>query len=67
MENKASYPTPRGEAANKAKAKYNAKAYDQFLVTVPKGFKDKISEAAARAGKSRNAFIVDAIIQAMEK
>lgn len=56
------YPTPRGAAANKAKSKYNAKAYDQFLITVPKGYKDKITEAAAKLGyKSRNEFIVSII------
>lgn len=56
------YPTPRGAAANKAKANYNAKAYDQFLITVPKGYKDKITKAATDLGfKSRNEFIVSLI------
>ena len=46
-----------GTPATKAKNKYNAKAYDQFLVTVPTGQK-----AAKKQGyKSRNEFIVAAI------
>lgn len=59
---KTKYPTPRGAAATKAKSKYNAKAYDQFLIYVPKGYKDLISKAAEGAGfKSRNEFILAAI------
>ncbi len=62
------YPTPRGEAATKAKAKYNAKTYDQFLVTVPKGYKDAITEAAAALGyKSRNDFIVSLIKEKLDQ
>lgn len=46
----------------KSKNKYNAKAYDQFLVTVPKGEKEKIDRAAKEQGyNSRNEFIVAAI------
>ena len=62
MPEEKNYPTPRGAAATKAKAKYNAKNYDQFLITVPKGYKDLITEAAKAAGfKSRNEFIVAAV------
>ena len=44
------------------KAKYNAKAYDQFLVTVPTGQKAEIDKEAKKQGyKSRNEFIVAAI------
>lgn len=67
MSEEKKYPTPRGSAANKAKAKYNAKAYDQFLVTVPKGDKEKIAAAAKAAGyKSRNEFIMAAIREKIE-
>jgi len=67
MEEKKSYSTPRGAAATRAKAKYNAKAYDAIRVTVPKGFKDEITAYAEKAGyKSRNDFIVKAIRAAME-
>lgn len=62
MPEEKNYPTPRGAAATKAKAKYNSKNYDQFLITVPKGYKDLITEAAKAAGfKSRNEFIVAAV------
>ena len=39
-----------GTAATKAKNKYNAKAYDQFLVTVPAGEKAEIDKAAKEQG-----------------
>ena len=62
------YPTPRGKSATKAKAKYNAKAYDQFLITVPKGYKDAITDAAASLGfKSRNDFIVSLIKEKLDQ
>lgn len=51
-----------GTSATKAKNKYNAKAYDQFLVTVPTGQKAEIDKEAKKQGyKSRNEFIVAAI------
>lgn len=51
-----------GTPATKAKNKYNAKAYDQFLVTVPTGQKAEIDKEAKKQGyKSRNEFIVAAI------
>ena len=60
------YPTPRGAAANKAKAKYNAKAYDQMMVNVPKGQRAVIDEAARKLGyRSRNEFIMAAINEKM--
>ena len=51
-----------GTPATKAKNKYNAKAYDQFLVTVPTGQKAEIDKEAKKQGyKSRNEFVVAAI------
>ena len=51
-----------GTPATKAKNKYNAKAYDQFLVTVPSGEKENIDKAAKEQGySSRNEFVVAAI------
>lgn len=62
MEDKKSYPTPRGASANKAKAKYNAKAYDQMIVHLPKGKRSIIDEAAKALGySSRNEFILSAL------
>lgn len=53
---------PSGKASTRAKNKYNAKAYDQFLITVPAGQKEVINTAAKKQGyNSRNEFIVKAI------
>jgi metal-responsive CopG/Arc/MetJ family transcriptional regulator len=50
------------KASTRAKNKYNAKAYDQFLITVPTGQKEIINTAAKEQGySSRNEFIVKAI------
>lgn len=45
-------------AANK---RYNLKAYDRIEITVPKGTREIIAQAAAAAGMSVNAFIKEAI------
>ena len=55
-------------AATRAKQKYNAKAYDQFLVVVPKGQKGEIDRYVKEQGyKSRNEFILSAIKEKMGK
>ena len=62
MKGQGKYPTPRGPAANAAKARYNSATYDTFQVVVPKGKKDEITETAKRLGyKSRNEFVLAAI------
>ncbi|BFH12352.1 hypothetical protein J6TS7_16030 [Paenibacillus dendritiformis] len=48
-------------AATRAKNKYNAANYDKFGVLVPKGERARIDAAASKSGKSRNAFVVEAI------
>lgn len=45
-------------AANK---RYNLKVYDRIEITVPKGNREIIAQAAAAAGMSVNAFIKEAI------
>lgn len=45
-------------AANK---RYNLKTYDRIEITVPKGNREIIAQAAAAAGMSVNAFIKEAI------
>ena len=45
-------------AANK---RYNLKAYDRIEITVQKGNREIIAQAAAAAGMSVNAFIKEAI------
>ena len=50
----------------KYKNDFNRQKYDQFLLTVPKGDKDRITTAAKAAGyKSRNEFILAAIREKM--
>lgn len=47
--------------------KYIAKAYDRINLTVPKGKKETISNAAQQAGQSVNAYINQAIDERMKK
>lgn len=57
----------RGKASTRAKDKYNAANYDQVKFWTPKGEREKIDEAAARAGMSRNSYIALAIKEKMER
>ena len=56
-----------GKTSSAVKDRYNAKAYDEIKVRVPKGEKDVIQDHAARMGESVNAFINRAIDEAMER
>ena len=47
---KKTYPTPRGDAANRAKQKYNRKSYDRMELILPKGKKDELKEFAKMNG-----------------
>ena len=51
-------PTP---AQNRATTRYRAKAYDQINVKAPKGGREEIQAAAAAAGQSVNAYILQAV------
>lgn len=57
----------KGNSATRAKNKYNTANYDQVKFWVPKGQRDRIDEAAERAGMSRNAFIIEAIEEKMKR
>lgn len=57
----------KGKAATRAKDKYNAANYDQVKLWVKKGDRQRIDEVADRAGMSRNAFIVAAIEEKIER
>lgn len=57
----------KGKAATRAKNKYNTAHYDQVKLWVPKGDRERIDEAARRAGMSRNAFIVRAIEEMIKR
>ena len=56
-----------GKTSAKSKNAYNAKAYDRIAVVVPKGDGESIKAAAAQAGQSTNAYIVQAIRERMER
>lgn len=47
--------------------RYVAANYDRINVTFRKGEKDQIKFVADKAGKSVNAYIVDAVHEAMER
>lgn len=53
------------KAQKSATAKYESKAYDKFLVRMPKGRKDEIQTFATQTGESVNGFIKRAIGEAM--
>ena len=54
-----------GRTSSAVKDRYNAKAYDEIKVRVPKGKKDIVQDHAARMKESVNAFINRAIDEAM--
>lgn len=49
------------EARHRANEKYNAKAYDEIKVRVPKGMKEELKAHADSMGESVNGFIKRAI------
>lgn len=56
-----------GKTSSAVKDRYNAKAYDSFMVRVPKGYKATIQAHAQAQGESVNGFIGRAISEAMER
>lgn len=59
--------TAISKARHKANEKWNAKAYDEIKVRVPKGQKEVIQAAAEQTGESVNTYIKNAIAQRMER
>lgn len=53
-------------AQMKAVQRYETENYDKILLRVKKGDRDAIQDAAERAGKSMNRFIVDAVLEAVK-
>ena len=53
------------EARHRANEKWNAKAYDEIKVRVPKGDKEKIQAFAQQSGETVNGFINRLIGDAM--
>ena len=54
-----------GKTSNYAKDKYNAKAYDDIRLRVPKGMKEEVQAFAEANGESLNGFINRVILEAM--
>lgn len=54
-----------GKTSNASKDKYNAKAYDDIRLRVPKGQKEKIQFFAEANGETVNGFINRLISEAM--
>ena len=58
---------PISEARRKANERYNAKAYDEIKVRVPKGHKAELQAHAEQRNESLNGFINRAISETMER
>lgn len=56
-----------GKTSTTAKDKYNAKAYDDIRLRVPKGQKEVIQAYAEQQGESLNGFLNRLIAEAMGK
>ena len=56
-----------GNSATRAKNKYNTATYDQVKIWASKGDRDRFDVAAKRYGKSRNAFILEAIEEKIKR
>ena len=55
------------KTSSKAKDKYNAKAYDNFTLRLPKGEKAELQNYVAKRGESLNGFIKRAIKHELER
>lgn len=56
-----------GKTSSKVKDRYNAKAYDELKIRVPKGEKDKIKAHADTQSESLNGFVKRAIDETMKR
>lgn len=54
-----------GKTSSKVKDRYNAKAYDEMKIRVPKGRKAAIEAAASSAGESVNQYTQKALLARM--
>lgn len=57
----------QGKASTRAKDKYNAANYDQIKIWGRKGDRDRIDEVAKKNNMSRNAFILEAIEEKIQR
>ena len=51
----------------RAVARYNAKTYDQVKINVPKGWREKVKQAADEANESMTKYIVKATENRMSR
>lgn len=51
----------------RAVARYNAKTYDQLKINVPKGWREKVKQAADDVGESMTKYIVKATENRMSR
>ena len=51
----------------RAVARYNAKTYDQLKINVPKGWREKVKQAADEAHESMTKYIVKATENRMSR
>ena len=51
------------QAQIEANKRFRKKSYDRIEITVPKGDREKIVQAASAAGMSVNAFIKEALVE----
>ena len=56
-----------GKTSSAVKDKWNAKAYDEIKIRVPKGEKETIQAHASALGESTNSFIIRAINNQIEQ
>lgn len=56
-----------GKTSAAVKNRYNLKAYDRINLTVPKGYKETISEKAKSNGESVNGYIKRLIDEDMKE
>ena len=60
-------PKRKTHTSSTVKDRYNAKAYDRFLLSVPKGKKASLQDHAAGRGESLNGFVNRAVDEAVER
>lgn len=57
----------KGSSATRAKNKYNRKNYDQYLLTLKKGEKERYQQIARSKDVSLNSFIIEAIEEKIQR
>lgn len=57
---------PMTEAHNRATRKYQAAHIDQMRFDAPRGFKERVQQAAQAAGVSPSQFMREAVLQRLE-